>query len=356
MGPNLLTLRLAPAVVPMTSASFGSDASGPGLPVGTEGLLLPIALAVVAVIAVIAASFLGILVRRRRQGPPASESAESDEATPMTGLPAGRDRNLPRWLDPSVAAARFRTDSTTAARAALVAPPAPKRLPDLFSQPLDELIERAAVRYDGVPLLDRPDDVLGQTQRELDGGDEVEVLERGDIWSRVRTPHGSLGWLPTMTIATVATPPVEEPPLAPPVMAELPARVDEPRLESILAAILAQRQPSPNLAASMHGTRVVSVGGAWVTPKVARTRKPKSPRPAATRRSNRKPAASADPAVVSEPVAAAEPMAVAEPVATAEPMAVAEPVAAADPEAELAPPKRRRSRAATTERGATRRR
>jgi hypothetical protein len=331
MGPNLLTLRLAPAVVPLTSAPFGTDAGGSGLPVGTEGLLIPVALAVVAVIA---ASFLGILVRRRRQGPPASESAESDEAAPVAVLPAGRDRNLPRWLDPSVAAARFRTDTTAAVRAAEVAPPAPKRLPDVFSQPLEELIERAAVRYDGVPLLDRPDDVLGQTQRELDGGDEVDVLERGDIWSRVRTPHGSLGWLPTMTIAAVAALPIEEAPAVQPAMAEPAAAwADEPpRLESILAAIVAQRQPSPNLAASMRGTRVVSVRGAWVAPKRARSRKPKSPRPTAERPTNGKPADSADPLPVSEPVAAA------------------------DPQAEPAPPKRRRSRPATAEHGAARRR
>ncbi|HLO36621.1 MAG TPA: hypothetical protein VK194_11080, partial [Candidatus Deferrimicrobium sp.] len=172
VGPGIGVLRGGPS----TSAPDG------GLAGGTGGLVIPIALAVVA--GLLVGGLLLVTIARRRTRAAASEAAASDETlSGAPGLGSGRDPNLPRWLDPSVTAARFRPDTTTAVRAVALAT-APPRLPVVFGTPADELAERRRVRYDGVPLLDRPDDVLGRTIGEVDGGDEVELLERGEIWAQ----------------------------------------------------------------------------------------------------------------------------------------------------------------------------
>jgi uncharacterized protein YgiM (DUF1202 family) len=99
------------------------------------------------------------------------------------------------------------------------------------------------VRYDLVQLLDRPDEALGVPQAELDAGDEVEVLERDAIWTRVQTPAGRAGWVPAMTL-TSADAFVEEPDGDTPVAPEIdgaPGEGDQPALETLLA-IAAERR------------------------------------------------------------------------------------------------------------------
>src|SRR5258705_11932261 len=109
------------------------------LPIGTDGLLLPI------VGALAAALLFGTMMRRRPKAAPSSEA--SSVAQPGSLSPAsGRDRNLPRWLDPSIAAARLPTDTTTAVRAAAAVAVLPSRAPLAFSEPIDESAERALVR------------------------------------------------------------------------------------------------------------------------------------------------------------------------------------------------------------------
>jgi hypothetical protein len=280
------------------------DAADGGLGSATDGLLLPV---VLALISLIGAALIVAMIRRRSQRRPASETAES-EAPSAGGLAStsGRDRNLPRWLDPSIAAARFRTDTTTAVRTAAAMVATPARTPLVFAGPIDELVDRARVRYDAVPLLDRPDDVLGQTQGELDAEDEVEVLERSEIWARIRTPNGTTGWLPGMTLSmqtAVAAPSAEEVPVVgPPARPVTPVQADEPsELESILAAILAQRRAHPEPPATMPveppSTAVEPIVGVdvpSVAPKRTRVRKPEGERPAATQSAPRRTARVAD--------------------------------------------------------------
>jgi hypothetical protein len=99
------------------------------------------------------------------------------------------------------------------------------------------------VRYDLVPLLDRPDEALGLSQAELDSGDEVEVLERDAIWTRVRTPAGRAGWIPAMTLTSV-DPTVYEPAAETPPAEDIDGAAgqdDQPALETLLA-IAAERR------------------------------------------------------------------------------------------------------------------
>jgi hypothetical protein len=220
-----------------------------GLPMSPEGLIVPIAVALVAALVVVY-----VVVRMLKARRP-SKASDSDSVPAGPLAPFGRDRNLPRWLDPSIAAARFKTDATTADRAAaaVAVATAQARLPVAFTTPVDDLAERLQVRYDGVPLLDRPDDVLGQTIGELDSGDEVEILERAEIWARVRTPSGTAGWTPTMALSEVElhapAPATDSSPLEPLISSQ-----EQPALEALLAAIAAQRQAQQTLAETAPAT------------------------------------------------------------------------------------------------------
>ncbi len=221
-----------------------------------------------------------VLGRRRLS---AGESEVGASAAPAVDA-GGRDRTLPRWLDPSVAAAR-RPDRLPAVPPDRFAAAAPARGPMVFATRGDDLGELHHVRYDGVPLLDRPDDVLGRTMDELDGGDEVTVLERAEIWARVRTPNNLIGWIPGMTLVAASADPAEDARAT--IDRDLPPVDEEPiALEALFAAVaarrLALRQPPPEATPA--------------SPR-RRTRKPKAEAPpdgappAATRRRPRPPKA-----------------------------------------------------------------
>ena len=134
-----------------------------------------------------------VMVSLRRRLPallhnkPAAPEPDAPSTTP------DEETLLPRWLRPSVRAARVASPKLPA--------PEERRAPLLFAGPLNGETERLAIRYDRVQLLDRPDEALGMPVGELDTGDEVEVLERDAIWVRVRTPANRDGWVPAMTLA-----------------------------------------------------------------------------------------------------------------------------------------------------------
>jgi len=128
-----------------------------------------------------------------------------------------------------VRAARFESDHIKA--------PRPGRARLTFAAPGDGGTERLVVRYDLVQLLDRPDEALGIPQAELNAGDEVEVLDRDDIWTRVQTPAGRAGWVPAMTLTSAdafAEEPHGEAQLAPEIDGA-EGGGDQPALETLLA-------------------------------------------------------------------------------------------------------------------------
>ena len=189
-----------------------------------------------------------LMLGRRRLS--AGESSDDGESAALAIDPGGRDRMLPRWLDPSLAAAR-RPDRSPVVAPDHRAATAPARVPMVFATPGDELGELHHVRYDGVPLLDRPDDLQGWTMDELDAGDEVNVLERAEIWTRVRTPRNLVGWVPCMTLAPGSADPAEDP-VDPrgTIDPDVPLVVEEPiALEALLEAVAARlREPPPEAA------------------------------------------------------------------------------------------------------------
>jgi hypothetical protein len=113
--------------------------------------------------------------------------------------PTEPEASVPRWRRPSLIAARYETDNMRAIRAAEPAAVLRARPARLFAEPTEVLGERMVVRY-GVQLLNRPDEPFGRIMGDLANGDQVEILEQGDIWSNVITPSGAAGWVPTATL------------------------------------------------------------------------------------------------------------------------------------------------------------
>ena len=189
-----------------------------------------------------ASTLVMVSLRRRlpalRRTKPAAPEPAANSATP------DEEALLPRWLRPSVRAARV-------ASLKIPGPHPERRAPVRFATPVDEAADRLAVRYDRVQLLDRPDDALGMPRGELDTGDEVEVIERDAIWAHVRTPTQRDGWVPAMTLAAADPLADERAAEAEPDVDRGAAEDDLPALEALLAiaaerrALMSAERPAP---------------------------------------------------------------------------------------------------------------
>jgi len=138
-----------------------------------------------------------------------------------------------------------------------------------------------------VPLLDRPDEVMGIPIAELRAGDEVDVIERRAVWVEVRTPNGRAGWLHRTTLEIAKQDPLPSPPAktAVDLGTEDEPAIGEPQpqaLDQILAAIVAQRRAAL-VAAAVTRESPDDAGGASTGPK----RGVKSPRGSTTRSARR---------------------------------------------------------------------
>lgn len=160
-----------------------------------------------------------LLFGRRRRADDQDDSALAAAAAmpfgaSLTGVPAvagptvydpgtgGTDIDLPRWRRPSLLAAR-KSDPTRGAAAAAATNLA-------FASPAAAAgMERRLVRYRIVRLLDRPDELTGNTVGSLDEGDQVAVVEQSGLYRRIETPDGRTGWLHKMTLGDVIEAPAE---------------------------------------------------------------------------------------------------------------------------------------------------
>jgi hypothetical protein len=109
---------------------------------------------------------------------------------PPVETPADPEANMPRWRRPSLLAARH-SDPTREAPV--------HRMPMTFADVSAELDLRV-VRYAVVPVLDRPDEVLGLQISDLASGDEVQVVTTSGAYIEVLCPNGDQGWVHRTTL------------------------------------------------------------------------------------------------------------------------------------------------------------
>jgi len=150
---------------------------------------------------------------RRRPPPQAAAVAQAVPATlsppPMSRSTDDDEANVPRWLRQSLRQERFA--QPVMRRMAVVS----TRGPLTFEEPESDAIARMVLRYDGVSLLDQPNESFARTLTVLGTADEVDILEVTDAWAFIRTPNGMSGWLPSMTLRgkpTAAESPYGRPP------------------------------------------------------------------------------------------------------------------------------------------------
>ena len=110
---------------------------------------------------------------------------------PQATAPVNPEANMPRWRRPSLLEARH-SDPTRAAPV--------HRLPMRFSDRETSDLDVRVVRYAMVPVLDRPDEVLGLQVGGLSSGDEVQAVGASGAFIEVLCPNGDQGWVHRTTL------------------------------------------------------------------------------------------------------------------------------------------------------------
>jgi hypothetical protein len=121
------------------------------------------------------------------------ESTAVDAMAPPLSSSSSIDpeANMPRWRRPSLLEAR-RADPLRQAQS--------YRLPMRFTDDRAGSTEIRVVRYQVVPLLDRPDEVLGVRLCDLESGDEVLGVGASGGFVEVDCPNGEHGWIHRTTL------------------------------------------------------------------------------------------------------------------------------------------------------------
>lgn len=136
------------------------------------------------------------------------------------------EATMPRWRRPSLLAAR-RADASrgygVVERAAM----------HFTADTAPTTAELRIVRYAVVPLLDRPDEVMGMQVMDLIVGDEVQVIESTGAYWEVVCPDGERGWVHRTTLGLPGTISISEP-----IVEE---RVKPGDADDVLTALLAAR-------------------------------------------------------------------------------------------------------------------
>ena len=101
------------------------------------------------------------------------------------------EAGMPRWRRPSLLEAR-RSDPTRAT--------GPDRTPMRFGEDVAGDVDVRVVRYAVVPVLDRPDEVLGLQLSDLGSGDEVQVIGGSGAFLEVLCPNGDRGFIHRTTL------------------------------------------------------------------------------------------------------------------------------------------------------------
>jgi hypothetical protein len=122
----------------------------------------------------------------------AESTAVQAMAPPLSSKADDPEANMPRWRRPSLLEAR-RSDPTRQAPT--------YRLPMRFNDDRTNHPDLRIVRYAVVPVLDRPDEVLGLRLADLEAGDEVLAVGATGAFVEVNCPNGEHGWIHRTTLA-----------------------------------------------------------------------------------------------------------------------------------------------------------
>jgi hypothetical protein len=112
-------------------------------------------------------------------------------APPLSPTSVDPEANMPRWRRPSLLAARHNDPS----RQAPV-----YRLPTRFLDDRTNHADLRIIRYAVVPVLDRPDEVLGIRLADLEQGDEVLAVGASGSFVEVSCANGDHGWVHRTTL------------------------------------------------------------------------------------------------------------------------------------------------------------
>jgi hypothetical protein len=118
-------------------------------------------------------------------------------APPLTNSAIDPEANMPRWRRPSLLEAR-RADPSRQAPT--------YRLSMRFHDERATDPDLRVVRYAVVPLLDRPDEVLGIRLSDLESGDEVLPVAAQGAFVQVTCPNGERGWVHRTTLGVRPAP------------------------------------------------------------------------------------------------------------------------------------------------------
>src|SRR5262249_8491255 len=118
-------------------------------------------------------------------------------APPLTSRGVDPEANVPRWRRQSLLEAR-RADPALRTAA--------YRLSMRFTDDRAGSPDVRVVRYAVVPLLDRPDEVLGLRLSDLESGDEVLAVGATGAFVEVSCPNGEHGWVHRTTLGVRLAP------------------------------------------------------------------------------------------------------------------------------------------------------
>jgi hypothetical protein len=115
-----------------------------------------------------------------------------ESMAPTSGHDVDPEAGMPRWRRPSLLEAR-RSDPTRFE--------ASTRAPLRFGDAGNGHEDVRVVRYAVVPVLDRPDEVLGLRLSDLGSGDEVRVVGASSAFLEVVCPNGDQGFVHRTTLS-----------------------------------------------------------------------------------------------------------------------------------------------------------
>ena len=121
-----------------------------------------------------------------------TQTTRVESMAPQTEHEVDPEANMPRWRRPSLIEAR-RSDPTRARPS--------ERTPMRFGEDLSSEHDVRVVRYAVVPVLDRPDEVLGLRLTDIGQNDEVQVIGSSGAFLEVLCPNGDQGFVHRTTLA-----------------------------------------------------------------------------------------------------------------------------------------------------------